>query len=39
MKPGESKAVVDRLQQIVADQQPFIYLVYPNALYGGFAAA
>jgi peptide/nickel transport system substrate-binding protein len=24
---------VDRVQQIVADQQPFIYLVYPNALY------
>ena len=23
---------VDRVQQIVADQQPFIYLVYPNAL-------
>jgi peptide/nickel transport system substrate-binding protein len=21
------------VQQIVADQQPFIYLVYPNALY------
>jgi peptide/nickel transport system substrate-binding protein len=27
------KAAVDRVQQIVADQQPFIYLVYPNALY------
>jgi peptide/nickel transport system substrate-binding protein len=23
---------VDRVQQIVADQQPFIYLVYPNVL-------
>lgn len=27
------KHAVDRLQQIVADQQPFVYLVYPNALY------
>ncbi len=27
------KRAVDRVQQIVADQQPFIYLVYPNALY------
>jgi peptide/nickel transport system substrate-binding protein len=26
------KAAVDRVQQIVADQQPFIYLVYPNVL-------
>jgi peptide/nickel transport system substrate-binding protein len=26
------KAAVDRVQQIVADEQPFIYLVYPNAL-------
>jgi peptide/nickel transport system substrate-binding protein len=26
------KRAVDRVQQIVADQQPFIYLVYPNAL-------
>jgi peptide/nickel transport system substrate-binding protein len=26
------KLAVDRVQQIVADQQPFIYLVYPNAL-------
>ena len=26
------KTAVDRVQQIVADQQPFIYLVYPNAL-------
>ena len=23
---------MDRVQQIVADEQPFIYLVYPNAL-------
>ena len=29
----ERKQAVDRVQQIVADQQPFIYLVYPNALY------
>ena len=28
----ERKAAVDRVQQIVADQQPFIYLVYPNVL-------
>jgi len=28
----ERKAAFDRVQQIVADQQPFIYLVYPNAL-------
>jgi peptide/nickel transport system substrate-binding protein len=26
------KLAVDRVQQIVADQQPFIYLVFPNAL-------
>jgi peptide/nickel transport system substrate-binding protein len=26
------KLAVDRVQQIVADQQPFIYLVYPNVL-------
>lgn len=29
---GRRKQAVDRVQQIVADQQPFIYLVYPNAL-------
>lgn len=28
----ERKRAVDRVQQIVADQQPFIYLVYPNLL-------
>ena len=33
MKPVERKQAVDRVQQIVADQQPFIYLVYPNALF------
>ena len=27
------KSAVDRVQQIVADQQPFIYLVYPNTLH------
>ncbi len=26
------KVAVDRVQQIVADQQPFIYLVFPNVL-------
>jgi peptide/nickel transport system substrate-binding protein len=26
------KRAIDRVQQIVADQQPFIYLVYPNVL-------
>jgi peptide/nickel transport system substrate-binding protein len=30
---AQRKRAVDRVQQIVADQQPFIYLVYPNALY------
>lgn len=29
----ERKRAVDHVQQIVADQQPFIYLVYPNSLY------
>ena len=33
LKQAERKQAVDRVQQIVADQQPFIYLVYPNALY------
>jgi peptide/nickel transport system substrate-binding protein len=28
----ERKAAVDRVQQLVADEQPFIYLVYPNVL-------
>jgi peptide/nickel transport system substrate-binding protein len=28
------KKAVDRVQQIVAEEQPFIYLVYPNALVG-----
>jgi peptide/nickel transport system substrate-binding protein len=27
------KKAIDDVQQIVADQQPFIYLVYPNALF------
>ena len=30
--PRVRKTAVDRVQQIVADQQPFIYLVYPNVL-------
>lgn len=30
---AERKRAIDKLQQIVADQQPFIYLVYPNVLY------
>jgi len=30
---AERKRAVDRVQQIVAEQQPFIYLVYPNMLY------
>lgn len=29
----DRKKAVDRVQDIVAEQQPFIYLVYPNALY------
>jgi peptide/nickel transport system substrate-binding protein len=29
----DRKKAIDDVQQIVADQQPFIYLVYPNALY------
>ncbi len=29
----ERKRAVDHVQQIVAAEQPFIYLVYPNALY------
>ena len=33
LKREDRKRAVDRVQQIVADQQPFIYLVYPNALY------
>jgi peptide/nickel transport system substrate-binding protein len=31
-KVAERVQAVDRVQQIVVDQQPFIYLVYPNAL-------
>ena len=33
LKDTERKQAIDRVQQIVADQQPFIYLVYPNSLY------
>jgi len=32
LKDAERKQAVNRVQQIVADQQPFIYLVYPNVL-------
>jgi peptide/nickel transport system substrate-binding protein len=32
LKDAVRKQAVDRVQQIVADQQPFIYLVYPNVL-------
>lgn len=32
-RPQDRKRAIDEVQQIVADQQPFIYLVYPNALY------
>jgi len=32
VEDGARKAAVDQVQQIVADQQPFIYLVYPNVL-------
>ena len=30
---AERKRAVDQVQQIVADQQPFIYLLHPNVLY------
>ncbi len=30
--PKIRKAAVDRVQEIVAEQQPFLYLVYPNVL-------
>jgi peptide/nickel transport system substrate-binding protein len=33
LSDAERKQAVDRVQQIVADQQPFIYLVYPNVLF------
>ena len=29
---GKRKAAIDRVQSIVAEEKPFIYLVYPNAL-------
>jgi peptide/nickel transport system substrate-binding protein len=32
LNDADRKQAVDRVQQIVADQQPFIYLVYPNVL-------
>ncbi len=33
VSPQERKQSIDRVQQIVADQQPFIYLVHPDLLY------
>jgi len=33
LNDAERKRAVDRVQQIVAEQEPFIYLVYPNILY------
>ncbi len=32
LKQAQRKIAMDRVQQIVADEQPFIYLVYPNVL-------
>ncbi len=32
-KDADRKRAVDRVQEIVFEQQPFIYLVYPNMLY------
>lgn len=32
-KDADRKRAVDRVQEIVYEQQPFIYLVYPNVLY------
>ncbi len=32
-KDADRKRAVDRVQEIVFEQQPFVYLVYPNALY------
>ena len=32
VRDAARKAAVDRVQQIVADEDPFIYLVYPNVL-------
>ncbi|HEY2859496.1 MAG TPA: ABC transporter substrate-binding protein [Terracidiphilus sp.] len=32
LNAAERKQAVDRVQQIIADQQPFLYLVYPNTL-------
>ena len=34
LRAEDRKKATDDVQQIVADQQPFIYLVYPNTLYG-----
>ena len=32
LKMADRKRAMDRVQQILADQQPFIYLLYPNSL-------
>ncbi len=32
LNPAERKQAIDRVQEIVAEEQPFIYLVYPNIL-------
>ena len=32
-KDADRKRAVDRVQEIVFEQQPFLYLVYPNLLY------
>lgn len=34
IEPKKRKAAYDRVQQILAEQQPFIYLVHKNALVG-----
>jgi peptide/nickel transport system substrate-binding protein len=35
---AERKRAIDRVQEIVSEQQPFIYLVYPNVLYAASPA-
>ncbi len=34
LEPKKRKAAYDRVQEILAEQQPFIYLVHKNALVG-----
>lgn len=36
-RDADRKRAVDRVQEIVYEQQPFIYLVYPNMLYAASA--